>query len=377
MDALFENLLKTTVISSLSICIVIILKTCLFKIFSKKFNYYIWLIILFRMLLFPISCSIEFTTKTEESYTIIDNITNFNNNHTNKNFTFLFICIWIIGIVFCLTRVLIKYVIFKNLIVDTSFEVEDENINRTYRELLAELNIKNNIPLRYTDELASPAGVGLFKPYVFLLDLPYDEENIYWILRHELIHFKHRDILIKFIVVFVKAIYWFNPFVYIMSKKISSDCELCCDESVVNECSLTKKKEYALTILHAIELSNLNNMGMLVTEFKKTNLEIRIKNLDKKRGRRGIVLAILIFISSCFSFIDISAQAPIKKKILSENKSVSSSSGHSFGTTDYTYGTAPPDVRKLYEEKCKKLGKNPRNSDKIEISNAYSTDRLQ
>lgn len=40
MNVLFENLLKTTIVSSLDICILIILKTCLFKIFSKKFNYY-------------------------------------------------------------------------------------------------------------------------------------------------------------------------------------------------------------------------------------------------------------------------------------------------------------------------------------------------
>lgn len=373
MNVLFENLLKTTLISSLGICILIILKTCIFKIFSKKFNYYIWLIILFRMLLFPVSCSIEFKTKTKESYTLIDNITNFNNNHPNKNLTLLFICIWIIGVIFYLARLLIKYVKFKNLIVDTSFEVEDENINSTYRELLSELNIKNNIPLRYTDELASPAGVGLFKPYIFLLDLPYDEENIYWILKHELTHFKHRDILIKFIVVFVKAIYWFNPFVYIMSKKIDSDCELCCDESVINECSSKQKKEYALTILRAIELNNLNKMGMLATEFTKTNLEIRIKSIGKRRGKRGIILAILIFIGSCFSFIDVNAQAPLKKKSLSKNKTVVPSTGFSFETTDYTYATAPEHVRKLYEEKCKKIGEVPRDTDKIEIYNTDNT----
>lgn len=373
MNVLFENLLRTTIVSSLGICILIFLKTCLFKIFSKKFNYYIWLIVLFRMLFFSISCSIEFTTKTEESYTLIDNITNFNNNHADKNLTFLFVCIWIIGVIFYLSRILIKYIRFKNLIVDTSFEVEDENITYTYKKLLTELNIKRDIPLRITDELASPAGIGLFKPYIFLLDLPYDKENIYWILKHELIHFKHRDILIKFIVVFVKSIYWFNPFVYIMSKKINSDCELCCDESVINECSPKQKKEYALTILHAIKLSNLNNMGMLVTEFTKTNLEIRIESLGKRRGRRGIILAILIFIGSCFSFIDINAQAPIKEKILSRNKTVTPSSGFSFETTDYTYATAPEDVRKLYEEKCKKIGKVPRDTDKIDIYNTDNT----
>lgn len=373
MNVLFENLVKTTLISSLGICILIILKTCIFKIFSKKFNYYIWLIILFRMLLFPVSCSIEFKTKTKESYTLIENITNFNNNHPNKDLTLLFICIWIIGVIFYLARILIKYVRFKNLIVDTSFEVEDENINSTYRELLSELNIKNNIPLRYTDELASPAGVGLFKPYIFLLDLPYDKENIYWILKHELTHFKHKDILIKFMLVFVKAIYWFNPFVYIMSEKINSDCELCCDESVINECSSKQKKEYALTILRAIELNNLNKMGMLATEFTKTNLEIRIKSIGKRRGKRGMILAILIFIGSCFSFIDVNAQAPLKNKSLSENETVTPSTGFSFETTDYTYATAPEDVRKLYEEKCRKIGKVPKDSDKIDI---YNTDNI-
>ncbi|HBF4772059.1 TPA: hypothetical protein KOP60_002938, partial [Clostridioides difficile] len=50
-------------------------------------------------------------------------------------------------------------------------------------------------------------------------------------------------------------------------------------------------------------------------------------------------------------------------------KSISSNSGHYFGTTDYTYGTAPTEIRKLYEEKCKKLGKEPKDSDKIELSN--------
>ncbi|HBF4772721.1 TPA: hypothetical protein KOP60_003245, partial [Clostridioides difficile] len=58
-------------------------------------------------------------------------------------------------------------------------------------------------------------------------------------------------------------------------------------------------------------------------------------------------------------------------------KSISSNSGHSFGTTDYTYDTAPTEVRKLYEKKCKKIGKKPKNSDKIELSNANSTNVMQ
>lgn len=40
----------------------------------------------------------------------------------------------------------------------------------------------------------------------------------------------------------------------------------------------------------------------------------------------------------------------MKKKILSSEEIVTPSPGFSFDTTDYTYATAPEDVRKLYEE---------------------------
>lgn len=372
MSYLFDCLLKTTIISSISICLLLLLKTCLFKIFSKKFNYYIWLIIILRMLFFFLSYSIDFTKDVSKNYIFIDNFTNLNNKiNPTLDVSFWILLIWIIGAITSLFYTLSKYLKFNNLIIDTSFDVEDVHINHTYKNLLLELNIKKNIPLKYTEELDSPACMGLFNPYILLLDFPYQEDKIYWILKHELTHFKNKDILIKFLVLFAKSLFWFNPLVYIMSKKINEDCELCCDESVLNNCTLREKKNYGLALLHAVELSRLNKAGLLTTEFNKSNLETRLENIIKKKGKNGILIGILVFITSCTSFLEINAQIPIPilENIPTENtEEDTENTGYSFSkTVDYTYATAPEEYRKKYEETCRVLGKTPKDSDLIEV----------
>ncbi|WP_131039606.1 M56 family metallopeptidase [Clostridioides difficile] len=370
MNYLFDCLLKTTIISSISICILLLLKTSLFKIFSKKFNYYIWLIIIFRMIFFFFSYSIDFTKEVSKDYVLIDNITKLDNKiNPSVDISFLILLTWIIVAMSTWCYTLIRYIKFKNLIIDTSYEVEDEYINNIYQNLLIELNIKKNIPLKYTEELESPAGMGLFKSYIFLPDLPYSKDKLNWILKHELMHFKNKDILIKFLVLSVKIIYWFNPLVYVMSNKVNLDCELCCDESVMNNCSIKERKLYGLTLLHSIELSKFNDTEVLTTEFNKLDLEIRLENILKNKGKNGIISGMLIFIILSTSFLEINALEPIRNKINSENKANAENDGFKFDeTTDYTYATAPEKYRKKYEETCKKLGRTPKDSDIIEVS---------
>ncbi|MCC0662072.1 MULTISPECIES: M56 family metallopeptidase [unclassified Clostridioides] len=375
VNYLVYNILKTVIISSISICILIFLKTFFFKKFSKKFNYYIWLIIIFRMLFFMFNYSVNFFTDTPQKYFLINNISNLNNNIKEEiSISFFILLIFAIGTIIYLYCVLSKYLKFKDLIIDTSFEIENESINNIYHNLLSELNIKQNITLRYTEEPESPAGMGLFKSYILLPDLPYSADEVYWILKHELTHFKNKDILIKFLVVFIKGLYWFNPFVFIMSKKISIDCELCCDESVLNNCSLKEKKSYGMTLLKSIELSNITCSGLLTTEFNKPDLEVRLENIINQKGKSGIISGILIFIITSTSFLEINALETIHKNIPSENKADSEYLGLKFAETiDYTYETAPEKYRKMYEETCKVLGEIPRKSDKIEVSTKSNT----
>ncbi|CZR73956.1 Regulatory protein BlaR1 [Clostridioides difficile] len=328
----FENLIQTTIVCSFAICILLFLKKYLFKKFSKRFNYYIWLIIVFRMLLFVFNYTVMYEVKEPKENTVGNNITQIN-IFTDNNLMLYVAYLWLFVTIVIAVYTFIKYTRFKNLVVDVSYDIEDD-VNYIYKNLLKELNMKKKIELRGSDELISPAGMGLFKSYIFLPDYPYSKDELAWILKHELMHFKNKDILIKFLVLSVKIIYWFNPLVYVMSNKVNLDCELCCDESVLADCSLKDKKEYALALIKSIKLSKNYNSKILTTEFSKTNLEKRLDSIVNSSFKKGIFIALILCLLSLVTYLkfeQISFATPInyiRKEAPIENKSNSKAQFH-------------------------------------------------
>ncbi|HGM3772599.1 TPA: M56 family metallopeptidase [Clostridioides difficile] len=308
----FENLIKTTIVCSLGICLLLFLKRYLFKKFSKRFNYYIWLIIVFRMLLFLFNYTIVYEVKEPKENAVGNNITQIDIS-TDNNLMLYVAYLWLFVTIVIAVYTFIKYTRFKNLVVDVSYDIEDNDINCIYKNLLKELNIKKKIELRGSDELISPAGMGLFKSYIFLPDYPYSKSELTWILKHELMHFKNKDILIKFLVLSVRIIYWFNPLVYVMSNRVNLDCELCCDESVIYNCSFNDKKEYALALIKSIKLSKECNRGILLTDFNRTNLEKRLESIISKKFKNGVFVVIILCLLSSITYFkfDIFISKPV------------------------------------------------------------------
>ncbi|HEK4799935.1 TPA: protease [Clostridioides difficile] len=308
----FENLIKTTIVCSLGICLLLFLKRYLFKKFSKRFNYYIWLIIVFRMLLFLFNYTIVYEVKEPKENAVRNNITQIDIS-TDNNLMLYVAYLWLFVTIVIAVYTFIKYTRFKNLVVDVSYDIEDNDINCIYKNLLKELNIKKKIELRGSDELISPAGMGLFKSYIFLPDYSYSKSELTWILKHELMHFKNKDILIKFLVLSVRIIYWFNPLVYVMSNRVNLDCELCCDESVIYNCSFNDKKEYALALIKSIKLSKECNRGILLTDFNRTNLEKRLESIISKKFKNSVFVVIILCLLSSITYFkfDIFISKPV------------------------------------------------------------------
>lgn len=308
----FENLIKTTIVCSLGICLLLFLKRYLFKKFSKRFNYYIWLIIVFRMLLFLFNYTIVYEVKEPKENALGNNITQIDIS-TDNNLMLYVAYLWLFVTIVIAVYTFIKYTRFKNLVVDVSYDIEDNDINCIYKNLLKELNIKKKIELRGSDELISPAGMVLFKSYIFLPDYSYSKSELTWILKHELMHFKNKDILIKFLVLSVRIIYWFNPLVYVMSNRVNLDCELCCDESVIYNCSFNDKKEYALALIKSIKLSKECNRGILLTDFNRTNLEKRLESIISKKFKNSVFVVIILCLLSSITYFkfDIFISKPV------------------------------------------------------------------
>ena len=85
-------------------------------------------------------------------------------------------------------------------------------------------------------ESGVPAAVGFLHPAILLprdtmrqLD-PNDAQRI---VLHEAAHLRRGDDLTGLVFLVCAALFWFNPFVHYIGKKLALECEIACDESVV------------------------------------------------------------------------------------------------------------------------------------------------
>ena len=105
-----------------------------------------------------------------------------------------------------------------------------------------------------TDFLLDLAGLSLGGAAVILLpDPPPRGDGLRYALLHELTHFRRRDIWLKALALWVTALHWFNPLVWVMARAVERDTELACDEAALKALPAGERAAYGRTILSAAE----------------------------------------------------------------------------------------------------------------------------
>ena len=153
--------------------------------------------------------------------------------------------IWLIVALVLLTMRIVRYRMFARMIRRHS---HGSSIGA------AEAGIRH-LRIRETDLLDAPVMVGFFRPVLYLQEAEFDEEDLRYILAHELTHYRRRDLLYKWFAMVVKSIHWFNPLIYIVSKQIDTECEVSCDVAVTEKMSEQEKNDYMRMILSLVERS--------------------------------------------------------------------------------------------------------------------------
>ena len=133
------NLLKTTIISSILILFILILKATWFKKYDKNLNYYIWLFVIARLII-PIEIPIRYT---------------FSENSIHIYTYFYIFIFYLIGVTILSIYSIITYLKYRNLIKKLSYDIDD-NIEFIFNEIKKEMNINKNIEVRYCDYIKSP-----------------------------------------------------------------------------------------------------------------------------------------------------------------------------------------------------------------------------
>lgn len=165
--------------------------------------------------------------------------------------------------------------------------------------LSKELHIRQLPPVRVYDGSISPMIMGVIRPVLVLPKKPYCEEELYFVLKHELIHLKRHDVAVKLLFVAANALHWFNPLIYLMKRRAVVDMELSCDERVIRGIAYADRKAYTETLFSAIQAA-YGKRTYLSTQFYggKEIMKKRFKNIftrvRKKNGMPVLSCAVLL-----------------------------------------------------------------------------------
>jgi bla regulator protein BlaR1 len=121
---------------------------------------------------------------------------------------------------------------------------------RAYVRGLGKLS-ENRGTLRAESAAGCPALIGVLRPRVVL---PEDFERRYTaqeqalVLAHENVHLARRDTLWNALVVLLRCVFWFNPLVHVAASAMRADQELACDATVIDR-HPTSRRTYADAML--------------------------------------------------------------------------------------------------------------------------------
>jgi len=322
LETLFQKVLQVSMSTSIVIGVLLLLLPLINRSYSAKWRYLVWLIIAVRLLI-PFSPSIAgeapvtipsvsqnvqipiplpANTNLSEQTNIIPTqptpvVTPNSSAVRTITLADLLPVIWLIGAILFMTYYFAGYIVFRKSAMRFSEIVEDEQTLATFSQMKQEMGTKGNIELIRSKKVQSPMITGFVKPIFLLPYVEYSEADLELIMKHELIHYKHKDIWNKLVMVVANAVHWFNPLVYVMRYRSNADIEMACDSELVEGTGTEFRKQYSETILSAIHKGR-ERETVFSTYFYggvKTMKE-RLGNIFDGGGKRGGIVALCLVV---------------------------------------------------------------------------------
>ena len=144
------------------------------------------------------------------------------------------------------------------------------------------------------EAISTPAVTGLLRPRLLLPHEHYDVQELRYILRHELCHLKRRDMLLKLVLLAANAMHWFNPVVYLMLRQADEDIELACDSAATDDLDRAERAAYSRTLLAAVQSSVRALPATTCFGGTVERLKRRITNVLGAQKKRGLGVVALV-----------------------------------------------------------------------------------
>lgn len=179
---------------------------------------------------------------------------------------------------------------------------EDKMVERRFREICAELGIKDKVSLCRNDSIKIACTTYNHGPMVILPFVQYKEKEIDVILYHELCHYLERDIYLKTWSVLVALLHVFNPIAHILLNQMDLICEECCDRLACEKGKeLFTEQEYFRVIFDMLLTDGKRERYQLLALVdSRSNYERRVKYMSEYLSQRKMKKRLAVVLSVGF-----------------------------------------------------------------------------
>lgn len=367
MNEFIKILLSLSVSGTLLLLLILGLKPLYKNKFSKRWQYYIWIVVALRFLL-PFTPDTTIVGSLFEKFdmaAITDEIPTSPNvpvpadtgnskaepTQINREITAAamrepfnkYVCLFFIWSALALVLFVRKVTVYQGFIQYIKAgnkEVSDIKILNLLSVCEEKLNIKTRVELSRNSLIASPMMIGFFRPRIILPIGELEDKELSYIFVHELIHYKQRDMFYKWLIQIVVCTHWFNPFVYLLEREVNKSCELSCDEIVLSVLDDSVKREYGDTLISFFKSNNLykSSLASVTLTEGAEQLKERLGEIMKFRKKSKAVIAITaiftVAVCACFfvtgAYATPSANSKEKNLTANTTPNVESNRGYTY-----------------------------------------------
>ena len=340
MNEFIKILLSLSVSGALLLLLILGLKPLYKNKFSKRWQYYIWIVVALRFLLpfTPDTTIVGSLFEKFDTAAITNEIPTSPNVpvpadtgnskaepiQTNREITTAamrepvdkYVCLFFIWSALALVLFVRKITVYQGFIQYIkagSKEVSDIKILNLLSDCEEKLNIKTRVEISCNPLIASPMLIGFLRPRIILPAHEWEDKELSYIFVHELIHYRQRDMFYKWLIQIVVCAHWFNPFVYLLEKEVNKSCELSCDEKVISVLDDTARREYGDTLISFLKSNNLykSSLASVTLTEGAEQLKERLGAIMKFRKKSKVIIAIttIFTVAACVCFFVTGAYA--------------------------------------------------------------------
>ncbi len=166
---------------------------------------------------------------------------------------------------------------------------------RIYEAVCRDLSGVSRPRLLIAQASVVPHLCGLFRPAIVIGKTDLSPEALAMVFRHELNHYRRRDLWIRRILFVDVCCFWWNPLVWLFARRGQAETELACDEAVLNGLDADGRCTYGQTIFSVMRENLRTPIGLSAGFSGQSDRVKRFRELlDPQPRRSGIALATLL-----------------------------------------------------------------------------------